>query len=217
MIIYMIKYYPDINIGFGSGYPINRFKITWKAFFHPWWWRDTKYEFKYAWQRVTRGYDDQATWDVTEYIKKLLVHLLVDLAEKHRGVPAFDGYNFHDYHEMPKEEAEHKLREQDVIWTQILRDLADDFYESLKWVDSQYETNQYEEEYHNSFDAKFFPSETKGYSELVFIPNEGYTQEQVDLIRDKFHKREEEIDAYKLEKLILALEGFKKYASFLWD
>ena len=211
------KYSPEINLGFGSGYPTSKFKITWILLFHPWWWRDFKYEFKYAWQRIVRGYDDQATWDLAEYVKKLMVHLLIDLADTHHGVPDFDGYNFHDYYEIPKEEIERKLAERDVVWTQILRDLADEFYESLTWVDSQYEINQYDEEYHDSFVVKFIPSEPKGYSELIFIPNEGYTQEQVDKLSEKFRNREDEIGEYKKEKFNLALDGFKKYAKFLWD
>ena len=84
-------------------------------------------------------------------------------------------------------------------------------------MDSQYEINQYEEEYHKSSSRKFIPTEDKMYSQLVSIPNEGYTQEQVNQIKEKFFNRMEEIEIHKNEKFNLALDKFRQYAKFLWD
>ena len=64
-----VSKYPNINIGFGSGYPISKFKINLKLLFNRFWWRDFRYELKCAWQRAVRGYDNSLTWNLDENIK----------------------------------------------------------------------------------------------------------------------------------------------------
>lgn len=65
--------------------------------------------FKYAWQRITRGYSDADTWDLNTYYLYLFHDTLNYLADHHYGYPGND--------EFPKDED----------WIDYLKTMANKF------------------------------------------------------------------------------------------
>jgi len=213
-----IRKYQGINLGFGAHFPSSKFRISLKLIFHRFWWRDLRYELKYAWQRAKRGYDDSLTWSFDEEIKKLIVTGLLELAANHRGVPDFDGKGgFDSYKDLSADEANALTDVRSEAWSSVLNALADDFYESMKHAESQYEINQYEDEWHSSFTTEFSKVDDRCYSTLKFAPAEGYTQEQYEELCQLYRNRSAEIDSYKSEKEKAAMKRFTELLPFLWD
>jgi hypothetical protein len=55
--------------------------------------RYIKYEIKYAWQRVFRGWDDKATWNLNYYLANIIPQILKELKKGKMGIPipCFEG------------------------------------------------------------------------------------------------------------------------------
>ena len=213
-----VSKYPNINLGFGSGFPGSKFKITFKLFFHHFWWRDFCYELKCAWQRAVRGYDNSLTWNLDENIKKYIIIGLQTLAEKHRGVPNFDfkgGYEI--YANLSAGEADALAESRSREWKSLLYELADKFYESLKHEDSNYELNQYEDEWHTSFETEFVKEDGGKYYTMKIVPTNGYTQDQYESLNELYIKREEEIRDYKIKSEKEAIMKLIEILPYLWD
>jgi len=49
--------------------------------------RDVFYPIKWAWQRVYRGYDDTAWWDLHLYLAKIAAPVLKEMADRTPGYP----------------------------------------------------------------------------------------------------------------------------------
>ena len=49
---------------------------------------DWKFEIKWAWQRVFRGYDDRLTWDLHSYISDYLPKLIREMKKMAHGYPS---------------------------------------------------------------------------------------------------------------------------------
>ncbi|MCL2821062.1 MAG: hypothetical protein FWD38_09625 [Oscillospiraceae bacterium] len=214
----LVNKYKNINIGFGSGFPGSRFKISFRLIFHRFWWRDLRYELIYAWQRAVRGYDNSLTWSLDENIKKYIIIGLLSLAESHMGVPNFDyrgGYEV--YANLSSEEADALTESRSKEWKLLLIDLADKFYESLKHEDSQYELNQHEDDWHNSFTTEFIKEADSNYSTMKFVPANGYTQEQYESLSELYRNREDEIYEYKKENEKTAMAKLTEILPYLWD
>jgi len=214
----LVNKYKKINIGFGSGFPGSRFKISFRLFIHRFWWRDLRYELIYAWQRAAHGYDNSLTWNLDENIKKYIIIGLLSLAESNMGVPNFDyrgGYEA--YANLSSEEAEALTESRSKEWKLLLTDLADKFYESLKHEDSQYELNQYEEEWHNSFTTEFTKEADSSYSTMKFVPTNGYTQEQYESLCELYRNRDKEIQEYKANNEKTAMTKLTEILPYLWD
>jgi len=213
-----INKYHNINIGFGSGFPGSRFRISLKLLFHRFWWRDFRYELKCAWQRAIRGYDNSLTWSLNENIKQYIIIGLQTLAENHMGVPDFDlkgGYEI--YANLSSEEADALTESRSRAWKSLLNDLADKFYESLEHEDSNYEKNQYEEDWHNSFKTEFVKEDGGKYYSMKDVPANGYTQEQYESLKELYRKREEEIHNYKMKNEKEAMIKLTEILPYLWD
>jgi len=212
------KKYQSINLGFGAHFPSSKFRISPKLILHRFWWRDLRCELKYAWQRASRGYDNSLVWSFDESIKKLIIIGLLELAENHTGVPNFDAKgSYEDYEDLTPDEADALTESRSKAWSAVLTGLADDMYESLKFEDSQYETNQYCEEWRRSFVTESYKSDVSGYSTMKFVPAEGYTQEQYELLNNQYNERSAQIDAYKTEKEKSAMARLTELLPYLWD
>ena len=214
----LVNKYKKINIGFGSGFPGSRFKVNFRLFFHRFWWRDLRYELIYAWQRAVRGYDNSLTWSLDENIKKYIIIGLLSLAESHMGVPNYDfigGYEA--YADLSSQEADALTESRSKEWKKLLIDLADKFYESLKHEESQYELNQYEDDWHNSFKTEFIKEPDSRYYTMEIIPANGYTQEQYESLSELYKKREDEICEYKKENEKTAMAKLTEILPYLWD
>jgi hypothetical protein len=95
---------------------------------HPWeilhqW----KYEIKYAYQRVFRGWDDRAMWGVDMYIAKMIPGMMRQLKEWKQGLPnnVFEGLPYED-------ENNYSYSEESMIiaserWDKILDEIAEGF------------------------------------------------------------------------------------------
>jgi len=214
----LVSKYPNIILGFGSGYPGSKFKINFKLLFHRFWWRDFRYELKYAWQRAVHGYDISLTWNLDENIKKYIIIGLLSLAENHTGVPDFDSKGSYEvYADLSSEEADTLTESRSKEWKSLLIDLADKFYESLKHEDSQYEQNQYEDDWQNSFETVFSKEEGSLFSTMKTVPANGYTLEQHELLSEHYRKREEEIHEYKAKNEKAAMAKLTELLPYLWD
>lgn len=195
--------YPNIKLGLGAQFPG---KPRFRSIFHPFFWRDIRFEIKAAWQRAIRGYDDSAVWGLDEYLKKFLTRALLDLADNHHGVPQLE-----EWADIP-------LEEKDKLWTQKLVDLAAHFYESCDWEESEVEKNEFSDEWHESRDIAFEPSpDKKGHYEMVTKPKNGYTQEQIDELEEKYFNREREIEKYKRGQLEKGMAELTAVFDHLWD
>jgi len=195
------KRYPNVRVGFGAYFEV---KLTLRSFFSKEFWHNLWWELRYAWKRATCGYDDHAVFDMDNHVTKYLIRLLLELAETTSGTPLL-------------EEFEEKTDEERfMIWRQKLSDVAAHLYESLTWEESDFEKNQFREEYFHSHD--FGTKETEeGHCQMVDVPKNGYTQEQVDELRDKYLSRDEEIRSYKSEQLELAMKKLTAVFPYLWD
>jgi hypothetical protein len=100
--------------------------------FHPWkifeYWSD---QIKYAWQRVTNGFDERAIWSIDYYIANLIVKLLTQFKERHHGVPSdmFEGMPYEDEQFYTHSEENWKIA--DEKWCNILQEIIDGFEEYL--------------------------------------------------------------------------------------
>ena len=117
----------------------------WKIKFHPEFWKsaeklfsnsprfliprklnDWKYEIKWAWQRVLRGYDDTAVWDFHHHISEQFPKILRDLKEIQHGCPG----ELYDKKAKKNKEC-HK-------WEDILEKMANGFDAARKLDNNEY-------------------------------------------------------------------------------
>ena len=52
---------------------------------------------------------------------------------------------------------------------------------------------------------------------MIDIPKNGYTKEQIDILREKWFNREQEIQKYKHEQLNFGMQKLTKIFDSLWD
>jgi len=92
----------------------NVFKYGWMPWRYPRnWWGNIKLAFrqwKWAYQRATRGFADCDTWNMDQWLLSILSGALNQLADNHWGWPGDSRF--------PKDED----------WTQYLKDMAQKFY-----------------------------------------------------------------------------------------
>ena len=87
---------------------------------------DWKYEIKWAWQRVFRGYDDTSVWNLYHHISEQLPKILRQLKNNHLGCPGelFDN-------KAKKNKECHK-------WEDILEKMARGFDAAVKIGNNEY-------------------------------------------------------------------------------
>ena len=117
----------------------------WEVKFHPDFWKsaeklfsnnpffliprkinDWKYEIKWAWQRIFRGYDDTTVWNLHSQISIYLPKILRDLKKIHHGCPSelFDN-------KAKKNKECHK-------WENVLEKMANGFDAARKLDENEY-------------------------------------------------------------------------------
>lgn len=94
--------------------------------------RDAVYSVKYALQRLFRGYDDRAWWNMDGYLATIIAKLSKELKEKGHGAPTiiytelgFDASENGSYSEEEQLLAEEK-------WGKILLDIEEGFQQYLE-------------------------------------------------------------------------------------
>ena len=115
---------------------MNVFKYGWMPWRYPKnWWDNIKLffrQFKWAWQRATRGFADCDTWNLDSSILDYLYGTLNFLAKHHWGYPGDDKF--------PTDES----------WTNFLTDMAQKFYQANE--KNEYYPTPKEEEWWDYFD-----------------------------------------------------------------
>lgn len=88
-----------------------------------------KNEIKWAWERITKGYDERALWSIDYYIADLIVKLLIEFKNHHHGVPSdmFDGMPYEDEQHYTHSKENWKIA--DEKWCNILQEIIDGFEE----------------------------------------------------------------------------------------
>lgn len=90
----------------------------------PRWFSDKKYEIKWAWQRVIRGYDDRWYWNLDNQLQWIIPQCVRWLKKNHSGCPE----KLYDKNRKGNECWE---------WEKILGKIAQGF-EALKKIDNEY-------------------------------------------------------------------------------
>lgn len=96
------------------------------------WWKNIRMffrSFKYAWQRITKGYADCDTFNLDSYYLDIFAGTLYHLADNHFAYPGDDRF--------PNDE----------LWTTYLKEMASCFYranECNDYYDNPYEDKWYE-------------------------------------------------------------------------
>lgn len=196
------KCYSNIRVGFGAHFDV---KMSFRSIFSREFWHNLWWELRYAWLRATRGYDYPDVFSMDDRLKKYLVRILLDLADTSSTAPPLE-----EWTEKPCEEWH-------VLCPQRLVEIATHFYESLEWEESDIEKNEFEEEYFNSCDKDFEDGEDGCSALMIDIPKNGYTQEQVDILCDKWRNRRNEIEEYKHKQLELGMAKLTEAFPYLWD
>ena len=82
------------------------------------WWKNIRLffrQFKWAYQRATRGFADMDTWSMDSWLLNLFHDSLYYLADNHCGYPGTE--------QFPDDES----------WTEYLKEMADKFYQADEW------------------------------------------------------------------------------------
>jgi len=151
-------------------------------------------ELKWAWQRVTRGHDDQIFWNFDSFLDQMIIKDLQWMLEHRHGSPVLEGWTEDDCHEK---------------WTQVIKEMLHYFMQSTEQHCS--EINEYEDVV--DFDSYFMPCEDSSYSTMHYKD----TSVEAEALREKYHQRSREIDEYKAANHIKAMEMLSKYYRYLWD
>lgn len=106
--------------------------------------RHMQYEVKRAWQRVFRGWDDTAVWDVGYYLAKTMPPIIRQLKGVRHGTPMFA------YDGMEPDENYCYTDEQEKIanerWDTILDKIADGFESYPKFIEKGIRPEDYEKD-----------------------------------------------------------------------
>jgi hypothetical protein len=98
------------------------------ALTHPWeilhhW----KYQIKYAYQRINRGWDDRAMWGIDMYLSKTIPQMVRQLKKWSQVLPmeSFDGLPYED--EVNCSYSEESMKIASERWDNILEEIAEGF------------------------------------------------------------------------------------------
>ena len=198
--------YPSVKLGLGRTSNGYTFKLN--HLFSLWFWRllshHVFFEIKTAWQRLTRGYDDLMVWNLGNSLCEFAIRGLLHMADYHNDLPDIE-----DWYELPDEE-------QSRLWEERLAEIADHLYESLEHEDSRYEKNEYEEAFRNSETRESIKCDNSEYYEVIYKPANGYTEEQVEDLSEKWRDRNREIYSYKAEQRKIGINKLLDVFEHLW-
>jgi len=86
---------------------------------------DTMFEIKWGFQRMFRGYDDTAFWNLDRYLLDIILPVLTEYREHGNGIPIVDGFEEKSFEEKEKE------------WNRILDTMINSF-QMIKEDDENY-------------------------------------------------------------------------------
>ncbi len=125
--------------------------------------KDWKYELKWAWQRVFRGYDDRFAWGIDHWLVEYLPEIIRKMKNNLHGYPAdmFKRKNT----KLPKNEKE---------WKDILEKIAIGFESAGKIIDNAYMIKTKEKEKDGAFKGtNKYKFDKKLYNKLLKEFNDG--------------------------------------------
>jgi hypothetical protein len=206
------KLYPDVFLGLGAGMPWHWGKFKISFLFRSYWWRCVRSEIRAMFRRAFRGYDNSMWYNMNGNLQMLYIRLLLELAEHSDSVPDFEGDPQNSI--LILDDTSEALNYVSNKWREHLAEIAEHFYESLVGV---HEKNQYEDEYKSCFD--YVEEKDLEYDSYTFkkVPTEGYTEQQMDDLKDLYYNRERVIENYKKEQFRIGMEKMLKVWDHLWD
>lgn len=167
----------------------------------PWyprnWWSNIRYffrTFKWAWQRATKGYSDQDTWDLDMYFSNLMIASLSQFRSEVQGFPAY----------MDSIEEWYAILDKIIF---LLKQSAE--MEPLE------EKNELAEWYEEYLDTKHLNFEEVADGKAVRI-SLIEADEETDAKRTQYFKREEELYNLRVQKRKEAFELMAEYFGNLW-
>ena len=150
-------------------------------------------ELKWAWQRLTKGYDNRMFWSFDSHMDELIIKDLQWMIEKRMGSPVLEGWDEDNCHEN---------------WTIVLKEMLHYFMQSTERYCS--EINEYEDLV--DYESYFVPTDCGD-----FTMHYKDVSEEAKLLRDKYLNRSDEIDQYRADNHKKGLEMLTKYYNYLWD
>jgi hypothetical protein len=116
---------------FNKKFPKGIFGVDFAAYYvltHPWvilfeW----KHQIKWGWQRISRGYDDRAVWNLNYHLAKIIPQILKKLKEDKVGIPGFcfEGLPYEDENTYSHSEESMKIAEE--RWDAVLDEIITGF------------------------------------------------------------------------------------------
>lgn len=107
------KKYPSGLAGYNAHYTLLH---PWAYF--PYWWQ----KIRFAWQRVTRGWDDTAVWSLDTYLARMISEVVPEI-KKHKGIPAILMPIIEPYRDLTDEEYDNLSKQ----WCEILDNITEGF------------------------------------------------------------------------------------------
>lgn len=159
------------------------------------WLRDIALSFKWAYQRMTRGFADVDWYNLYDWLIDVLAPMFEEYAENHYGHPA--------------------IAFTDEQWTQYLSDIARHLRNASE--DQTVELNQFKEEHDAYIEARFGSlyawTDEHGnvHHSLPEAPEFGKE------ISDKYYAKMREIDEWRLKEAQTALKMIGDFFFDMWD
>jgi len=102
---------------------------------------DAKYEVKWGFQRMFRGYDDTAFWSLDRYLLDIILPVLKEYRENGHGIAIVDGFEEKPFEEQEKEW--HRILDSMINSFQMLKEDDEDFViHDKEWYEKHYQQIQ---------------------------------------------------------------------------
>jgi len=185
------------------------FSYRWQYYmFHPWEiFVETGRAIKWAWQRVTRGWDDRVTWSIDGYLCRMMPQWIKMLKENKGGIPMsmFDEDQWDDKEHDWKEGEDERAKER---WNNILDEIVVGFEAGYKII------NELGDVY-----SEFLDEQERRYGKRLFRLGDEEDSDLYDALYEELdvEKRCAEEDAADKELLDRALYLLSENFLSFWD
>ena len=173
--------------------------------------KDVRRTIKFAYQRLTRDWDDSVTWNIDYWLCKIMPDILEKLKKDKQGIPneVFDNPNkTHEDEEWKKAEAKYDA---------ILDEMIEGFKAAGRIINREQPIwdelhKKFEERYSGEEAFSFKSAEKEGFSECVFHP--GYKEIKKEMDFWNIQKRQYNEDMKKFHRGMIL---FHRWFFSLWD
>ena len=187
----------------------------WYILSHPWeipkyWWRNLKW----AYQRVTKGYDSPATFDTSSYLSEHIPAILKELRDWGNSVPCFDGSCFPESHGLSGDGHDDALKKWHDILGEIIAgfEAAHDLIDGMSPADDEF-FDEWDRRYPGKDGHYFDEEEDMGYEEKVVPWN---TAPEYDALREELKVRERS-EVWRKERMRVFHRGMQLFHQYYFD